>query len=161
VVSAKDPTATVVDPPAEQRMIVDAATQYSSPKSPNPTDPTKADPPKLREDNISVPSAPKIPSLQPQGLQATKRSNSNTCETDTPTRPSTTTYPTESCSPETALTKLMPLRYETCNIKDLVILISSMLIELIRFNDTIPLKDGLPTRFHSRSPPGVPVYDCL
>lgn len=55
----------------------------------------------------------------------------------------------------------MPLRYETCSVKDLVILISSMLMELIRFNDTIPLKDGRLTRFHSRAPPGISVGDYL
>lgn len=55
----------------------------------------------------------------------------------------------------------MPLLYETCDVKDLVLLISNMLLELIRFNDEIPLKDGRLTRFHSRAPPSIGVKDYL
>jgi len=55
----------------------------------------------------------------------------------------------------------MPTKYETCDVKDLVLLISNMLMELIRFNDRIPLKDGRLTRFHSRAPPGISVIDYL
>jgi len=47
-------------------------------------------------------------------------------------------------------TKYMPRKYETCNPKDLGVLIANMLMELIRLNDNIPLKDGKLTRFHSR-----------
>ena len=36
-----------------------------------------------------------------------------------------------------------------------------MLMELVRFNDEIPLKDGRLTRFHSRAPPGISVMDYL
>jgi hypothetical protein len=45
--------------------------------------------------------------------------------------------------------KIMPLKYETCNPKDLGYLISNMLMELIRLNDKLPLNGRL-TRFHSR-----------
>lgn len=55
----------------------------------------------------------------------------------------------------------MPTRYETCDVKDLVLLISNMLMDLVRFNDDIPLKDGRLTRFHSRAPPGISVVDYL
>ncbi|KAL8650889.1 MAG: hypothetical protein Q9226_004959, partial [Calogaya cf. arnoldii] len=51
--------------------------------------------------------------------------------------------------------------YETCDTKDLVLLISNMLTELVRFNDDIPLKDGRLTRFHSRAPPGISIKDYL
>ena len=59
--------------------------------------------------------------------------------------------------------KLMPPEssYETCDTKDLVLLISNMLTELVRFNDSIPLKDGRLTRFHSRAPPGISIKDYL
>lgn len=57
--------------------------------------------------------------------------------------------------------KIMPIRYERCNTRDLVVLISSMLMELIRYNDAIPLRDGHLTRFHSRAPPGISVQDYL
>jgi hypothetical protein len=45
---------------------------------------------------------------------------------------------------------VMPLQYETCDVKDLGVLISDMLMELVRLNDGIPLQDGQLTRFHSR-----------
>ena len=57
--------------------------------------------------------------------------------------------------------RAMPALYESCDVADLVRLISSMLMELIRFNDEIPLADGNLTRFHSRSPPSISVHDYL
>lgn len=57
--------------------------------------------------------------------------------------------------------KVVPARYENCDVRDLVILISSMLLELISYNDAIPLQDGNLTRFHSRAPPGISVQDYL
>ena len=61
----------------------------------------------------------------------------------------------------TPAVKLMPMQYENSNPRDLVVLISSMLMELIRYNDAIPLRDGHLTRFHSRAPPGISVLDYL
>jgi hypothetical protein len=46
--------------------------------------------------------------------------------------------------------KYMPKEYKYCDVKDLGLLISDMLLELIRLNDRIPLQDGILTRFHSR-----------
>ena len=46
--------------------------------------------------------------------------------------------------------KVMPIKYETCDVHDLGFLIADMLMELVRLNDGIPLKDGQLTRFHSR-----------
>lgn len=57
--------------------------------------------------------------------------------------------------------KIVPQKYETCDTKDLVILISDMLMELIRHNDDLPLEHGSLTRFHSRAPPGISVKDYL
>ncbi|KAK4999287.1 Pho80p cyclin [Elasticomyces elasticus] len=57
--------------------------------------------------------------------------------------------------------KIMPRRYETCATKDLGILISDMLMELLRINDPIPLRDGQLTRFHSRAPPAISIRDYL
>ncbi|KAL3477951.1 cyclin-domain-containing protein [Aspergillus californicus] len=57
--------------------------------------------------------------------------------------------------------KHLPVQYELAEPKDLVVLISSMLLELIRFNDKIPLHQGRLTRFHSRSPPRISVHDYL
>lgn len=58
-------------------------------------------------------------------------------------------------------TKTLPAQYEEADTRDLVVLISSMLMELIRFNDKIPLHQGRLTRFHSRSPPRISVQDYL
>jgi Cyclin len=63
--------------------------------------------------------------------------------------------------PPNPAVKLMPMQYEHCDPKDLAVLISSMLMELIRYNDTIPLRDGHLTRFHSRAPPTISVLDYL
>lgn len=49
--------------------------------------------------------------------------------------------------------KTMPAKYEDGNAKDLGVLIAGMLMELIRQNDSIPLRDGQLTRFHSRYSP--------
>lgn len=57
--------------------------------------------------------------------------------------------------------KYLPENYNQADPRDLVILISSMLMELIRFNDKIPLNNGRLTRFHSRSPPRISVQDYL
>jgi hypothetical protein len=46
--------------------------------------------------------------------------------------------------------KVMPLKYERCDVKELGVLIADMLMELVRLNDKIPLKEGQLTRFHSR-----------
>ncbi|KAM3423177.1 hypothetical protein BST61_g628 [Cercospora zeina] len=57
--------------------------------------------------------------------------------------------------------KVMPIKYEKANTQELGILVANMLMELIRINDQIPLRDGRLTRFHSRAPPGISVSDYL
>jgi hypothetical protein len=46
--------------------------------------------------------------------------------------------------------KVLPLRYEFCDVEDMVILIADMISELIETNDNLPLRDVVLTRFHSR-----------
>lgn len=46
--------------------------------------------------------------------------------------------------------KVLPLKYELCDVEDMVVLISNMLGELIETNDAIAMKSGHLTRFHSR-----------
>jgi hypothetical protein len=58
--------------------------------------------------------------------------------------------PAKRARPQEPNLKVMPLQYETCDVKDLGILISDMLMELVRINDVQPLRDGTLTRFHSR-----------
>jgi hypothetical protein len=72
-----------------------------------------------------------------------------------------TQSPTKKAKPDSPPVRIMPLKYEDCNTRDLVVLIASMLMELIRHNDAIPLKEGGLTRFHSRAPPGISVLDYL
>lgn len=69
--------------------------------------------------------------------------------------------PVKRARPDAPPVRLMPVLYENCNTRDLVVLISSMLMELIRYNDAIPLREGQLTRFHSRAPPGISVLDYL
>ncbi|KAK4155116.1 cyclin-domain-containing protein [Chaetomidium leptoderma] len=57
--------------------------------------------------------------------------------------------------------KILPLRYEHCLVEDVVALIAHMLGELIETNDTLALKSGHLTRFHSRTAPGISVLDYL
>jgi cyclin-like protein len=56
--------------------------------------------------------------------------------------------------------KLMPRDYMKCNVQDLGVIISDMLLELIAINDEVPPK-GVLTRFHSRAPPTISVRDYL
>jgi hypothetical protein len=60
------------------------------------------------------------------------------------------TSPAKRARPQDANAKVMPLKYETCDVRDLGVLISDMLMELVRMNDGLPLRDGQLTRFHSR-----------
>jgi len=46
--------------------------------------------------------------------------------------------------------KVLPRKYELCDVEDIVILIADMISELIETNDNLPLRDVVLTRFHSR-----------
>lgn len=63
--------------------------------------------------------------------------------------------------PSKSSVRVLPRDYDQADPRDIVVLISSMLMELIRFNDKIPLHQGRLTRFHSRSPPRISVHDYL
>ncbi|KAK5072371.1 Pho80p cyclin [Lithohypha guttulata] len=76
-------------------------------------------------------------------------------------RKSSTPSSAKKMRPESEPARILPLDYSLCAPRDLVLLISSMLMDLIRYNDTIPLRDGHLTRFHSRAPPGISVTDYL
>ena len=86
-----------------------------------------------------------------------RRSHSNSADPDTVD--SVAKKPKQSQDP--ASKKKMPADYSKCEPRDLASLISDMLLELIHFNDQIPLRDGHLTRFHSRAPPGISVRDYL
>lgn len=46
--------------------------------------------------------------------------------------------------------KVMPLDYMQCDVRDLGIVISDMLLELIRINNPLPVRNEQLTRYHSR-----------
>ncbi|KAJ5253787.1 hypothetical protein N7524_008677 [Penicillium chrysogenum] len=57
--------------------------------------------------------------------------------------------------------KLLPAKYELTEPSDLVVLISSMLMQLIQINDKMTLHHGQQTRFHSRTAPQISVFNYL
>lgn len=79
-----------------------------------------------------------------------------------PSRPST---PSSSLISKSSLAhplkKVLPRNYFECEFPDLLNLISSMLSELIKLNDSLPLVQSQLTRFHSRAPPAISHRDYL
>ena len=148
---------------------VDASTQYSPPLAGVPSMTKPQDSLGKRRSLSQSPEIPKEPTLAPQ--MSSKRTNVSSSISQAATVSSTTLAKSASSSsqgsspkrarPPKSAAKYMPAQYETCDVKDLVLLISNMLMELVRFNDDIPLKDGRLTRFHSRAPPGISVKDYL
>ncbi|KAI4119642.1 MAG: hypothetical protein LQ345_000440 [Seirophora villosa] len=153
----------------------DAGTQYSPPFAPAGSkleDTTAKGKRRGKSITREIPPAPAEPSLAPQ--MSVKRSGASTSWDDSNVASSTTlvkgssttSSSSQGSSPKRArpakrAVKLMPEQYETCDVKDLVVLVSNMLMELVRFNDDIPLKDGRLTRFHSRAPPTISIKDYL
>lgn len=171
----------------QARLTVDAGTQYSPPILPaieSPPSPVIAHPPsslgKRRDMSIS-PKIPPEPALEPQMVfkrttstdhsqqqptsfsQSTAASSSITLAKTSSSAASSSSHGSSAKRSRQAkpAVKEMPEQYETCDVKDLVVLISNMLMELVRFNDAIPLKDGRLTRFHSRAPPAISIKDYL
>ncbi|MDI1488015.1 MAG: Pho80p cyclin [Ramalina farinacea] len=162
----------------------DAGTQYtpsfhtSNPAFSSTTSNTPSALGKRRGTSPPAKSPPPEPALQPQSATISKQTPSTTTAaqpTNIPTTvaesssssTTTTTSTNDSTSspkrarPARPAIKIMPADYSTCDTKDLVLLISAMLLELIRHNDDIPLQDGRLTRFHSRAPPGISMKDYL
>ena len=162
---------------SSSRQQVDAGTQYSPPLAPS-SDPSiessrARGKRKERSKSPLTAAPPREPHFPPQmtAERAQSPPSSSTCpgtasSTTLANSVATASSSSQASSPKRArppksAAKIMPARYETCDVKDLVLLISNMLMELIRFNDEIPLKDGRLTRFHSRAPPGISVVDYL
>ena len=96
-------------------------------------------------------STPPEPSLRqdpephtPTGTSNDSASASNVSETS-----SLLSSPSKRARGE-ASRKIMPLDYMKCDIRDLGIVISDMLLELIRINDPLPVRNEQLTRYHSR-----------
>ncbi|RMZ75125.1 hypothetical protein DV737_g5459, partial [Chaetothyriales sp. CBS 132003] len=124
-----------------RRTMVDAATQYSPPKP--AASPESVPKPPASDADADQPVAP---FQQQQQLPLTQPMDDS---------------PVKKARPDAPAAHVVPPEYEFCDTRDLVLLISSMIMELIRYNDAIPLKDGHLTRFHSRAPPAISVQDYL
>ncbi|KAI9863878.1 MAG: hypothetical protein M1813_003530 [Trichoglossum hirsutum] len=164
--------------PTPPRETVDAATQYSPPaKSPRPRSPhrptdtdspvsgSKATGKGKRRDTSSLEELGSTDELAAPALksQMPLRDDNSKTIIQLPAVPQSpgNTLSSKRARPPRPAVKIMPARYELCDVKDLVTLISNMLMELVQFNDGIPLRDGRLTRFHSRAPPGISVSDYL
>ncbi|KAJ5105205.1 hypothetical protein NUU61_002552 [Penicillium alfredii] len=117
---------------------------------------------KVAASSVPNPPVPSVPPSMPAPIGS--GSNKRNSQSDDP--PDATDPELEGsqskrlCSSKSEV-KVLPAQYELAEPRDLVVLISSMLMELIRFNDKIPLHQGRLTRFHSRSPPRISVQDYL
>ncbi|KAI1817582.1 cyclin-domain-containing protein [Poronia punctata] len=158
----------------KQYVGVDAATQYSPMEPFDPTVPLRAAdapaPRKPTSPSVVNEAAPDTkPSEEPSlkgkevenPLSPAKRRNSQEhpgiISTVEPPQPS----PPKRTRPNAGPVKILPVRYEHCNVKDMVILIANMIGELIETNDSLGMKSGNLTRFHSRTAPGISVLDYL
>lgn len=128
----------------------------AAPGAPQRVSQQQPDEPQLRSDPVRAPSS--------AASASTSGTYPASSETDSEPREARSTHGLSAAPkrsrPEGTL-KVMPLQYETCSPKDLGVLVANMLMELIRINDRIPLRDGRLTRFHSRAPPGISVSDYL
>ncbi|KAI0472301.1 cyclin-domain-containing protein [Xylaria cf. heliscus] len=171
-------------PRPRQYVGVDAATQYSPMEPFDPTVPLRAaDAPAPRKP-ASIPAADKVatqPVPLPEAverpvepspetaqsdrqsanpLSPTKRRNSHDHGVVSAVGVSQSSSPKRT-RPNASPPKILPLRYELCEIEDMVILIANMIGELIETNDSLAMKSGNLTRFHSRTAPGISVLDYL
>ncbi|KAH7073544.1 cyclin-domain-containing protein [Paraphoma chrysanthemicola] len=128
-------------------------------------EPVATEPP---EPSLRVDPQPVAPAqhAQPQVRRASKESLRSVVEQDGVPKEASAVLqvppsPAKRARPQEPNVRVMPLHYETCDVKDLGVLISDMLMELVRINDEQPLRDGTLTRFHSRAPPGISVRDYL
>lgn len=168
----KPDLAAPVERSAAVKTFVDVGTQYSPPQATTyrSEDQLSSSLGKRRGMSLSPPAPPE-PTLEPQlpvkptapssSFSRPATASSITLATSSSASSSSLGSSPKRLRPASGAVIMMPEQYETCDVKDLVVLISNMLMELIRFNDDIPLKDGRLTRFHSRAPPGISVQDYL
>jgi len=98
--------------------------------------------------------------LQQQSPTTKRRQLNDTVDVDTSLTRSQVLAPKRAKSAKSAA-KVLPNKYELCDVEDMVILIADMISELIETNDNLPLRDVVLTRFHSRTAPGISVKDYL
>ncbi|KAI0433288.1 cyclin-domain-containing protein [Xylaria sp. FL1042] len=183
-------------PRPRQYVGVDAATQYSPMEPFDPTVPLRAaDAPAPHKptstsvvEKIAIPLPPVPPSskvtepppaeaspstVQPDKqstnpLSPAKRRSSEDHVGVFPVQDGHTSSPKRP-RPNASPPKVLPSRYELCDVEDMVVLIANMIGELIETNDSLAMKSGNLTRFHSRNAhllncrtaPGISVLDYL
>ncbi|KAJ4378951.1 Pho80p cyclin [Didymella sp. IMI 355093] len=159
---ADEPAASALSAPA----IVD--TQRAEGAASVATAAAAAEPPVPLEPALRVDPSPAAQHAQPQSRKTPRDEPRDghqqrivPTEASAASREEAPSSPAKRQRPPEANVKVMPLKYETCDVKDLGVLISDMLMELVRLNDGYPLRDGQLTRFHSRAPPGISVRDYL
>jgi len=155
--NTKPPTSTIAglhlaeeEAPNAPVMGSSAIRQVSATRSIDPATVAKA------QAAVSTPAQPKRQAVEP-AAETPPTTNGVEAQEEQTSHQS----PVKKARPDAPPVRLMPVLYENCNTRDLVVLISSMLMELIRYNDAIPLREGQLTRFHSRAPPGISVLDYL
>lgn len=136
-------------------------TTTTDPKPRRPSDPPVAGPPAGDMSSVTsqAPGTTTTPGSNKRGGQ--DEQSNNMLSVGGPGQSDSDASPSKRLRPTKSDAKLLPKRYDLAETSDIVILISSMLMELIRFNDQIPLQQGRLTRFHSRSPPRISVQDYL
>lgn len=106
----------------------------------------------------SIPPSPEKPTLKPESPGMKRRQSQ---DPPVPMSSISQTIPPKRSRTEQTAVKILPAKYEFCPVEDMVVLISDMIQELIQTNDSLPLRTGVLTRFHSRTPPGISVHDYL
>lgn len=148
----------------ERLRFVDVGTQYS-PEGYPPTafsrERKRKEAARSPREQIIAHMAASAVTSQPPAEPRADSSRAQAAEPEPQEARSTAVGATKRQKAEPGKVKIMPRAYETCDPKDLGVLIANMLMELIRLNDQIPLRDGRLTRFHSRAPPGISVSDYL
>lgn len=147
-----------VTPPIRAQY-VDASTQWS-PRLNSKMEPTQTQSPHVKIEKrseepestvapVAVPSvlrSPERPLIQP-GSPGMKRRQSQ----DPPVPTSTVSHTIQTKRSRSGQTvKVLPAKYEFCPVEDMVVVIANMIQELIQTNDSLPLRSGVLTRFHSR-----------
>ncbi|RDW84626.1 hypothetical protein BP6252_02216 [Coleophoma cylindrospora] len=167
---------TAHSPMPQLKTYVDVGTQWSPRTDSLPLDQSLKKEKKLAESpqqaQATVPAMPSVPgtdelvhkakaSLIPGTPSMKRRQSGGTSEpASSLTRKSQNTSPKRPKGIAQPL-KVLPAQYEFCEVEDMVILIANMISELIQTNDALPLRTGVLTRFHSRTPPGISVMDYL
>ncbi|KAI1117425.1 cyclin-domain-containing protein [Nemania sp. NC0429] len=108
----------------------------------------------------AIPKTPQLAQLPANPLSPSKRRSSQDHGIRSAVEASQSSSPKRT-RPNASPPKVLPLRYELCDVEDMVILIANMIGELIETNDSLAMKSGNLTRFHSRTAPGISVLDYL